>query len=121
MRFLMTISCLLFAACSAPPPPPPPASEAAKRDSIRLYIECLINAARSIDDGVSDALTVGNAIRPTCETEYRASMILQTQHLSPEVRARVLRDLMSDYSSQAVAAVLISRRRPTSRQTSSTR
>jgi hypothetical protein len=71
MRFLMTISCLLFAACSAPPPPPPPASEAAKRDSIRLYIECLINAARSIDDGVSDALTVGNAIRPTCETEYR--------------------------------------------------
>ena len=121
MRFLMIASCLIFAACSAPPPPPPPASEASKKDSIRLYIECLINAARSIDDGVSDALTVGNAIRPTCEAEYKSSIMLQTQHLSPDVRARVLRDLMSDYSNQAIAAVLISRRRPTSRQPTSTR
>ena len=120
MRFLMIASCLIFAACSAPPPPQP-ASEDAKKDSIRLYIECLINAARRIDDGVSDALTVGNAIRPTCEAEYKASIMLQTQHLSPDVRARVLRDLMSGYPNQAVTAVLISRRRPTSRQPISTR
>lgn len=111
MRFATVMFCGLLAACAAPTPPPPPASEAEGREATRVYMDCLVNAARRVDDRVSDARTVAAAIRPICEGDYQSAMLVQTRHLAPDSRARIMPELMSDYVNRSVGAVLIARRR----------
>ena len=114
MKVATVMLCGFLVACAAPPPPPSPASEDESREATHAYIECLVNAARRLDDKVSDARAIAAAIRPICEGEYRMAMVVQTRHLPLTSRARIMPDLMNDYSNHAVAAVLLSRRRESS-------
>jgi hypothetical protein len=50
------------------------ASEDQKTAAQRASIECMMRAANSLDDGISDALSVAVAVRGACKVEERRSV-----------------------------------------------
>jgi hypothetical protein len=63
-----------------------PATEQEKSDAMGAYISCLHSAARKIDDGKSDAMSVALALKPLCVAEFRKSITTHSQGMNPEAR-----------------------------------
>lgn len=103
---------LVFAisACSRPDYGPP-ASQVTKETATRNWLTCLYERAAQLDDGVSDARTVGRSIAPSCRDQYAYMVGLYTQGEKPTVRAIVHERLMVREIDEAADAVLRRRAR----------
>lgn len=66
---LVLCSACVLASCESGPPP---ASQAEQDAAAKAVFDCLIKAAYSDDDGISDALSIGAAIFPACAQVYDA-------------------------------------------------
>jgi hypothetical protein len=78
---LAAIPPLLLVACASPPPP---RASAAQIDAAQTSLSnCLGQAAERLDDGRSDAATVGLAIEPLCAAQFAQLQALNGQGLNP--------------------------------------
>jgi len=66
----------------------PPAPKADVDAAMMTYVACLHSAAKQVDDGKSDAISVAVAIQPMCAQEFRQSVLLYGQGMS--MRARLI-------------------------------
>ena len=70
----------MLSACSTTPP----ATESEKNAALMAYLTCLHNAARKMDDGRSDAMSVALAIKPPCAAEFRTSVKVRGRDMNRE-------------------------------------
>jgi hypothetical protein len=93
---------------------PPPATESEKSDAGKAYIACLHKAARRMDDGKSDAMSVALAIKPICAAEFRTLLKLHVQgapYLDVDARKRVEDSMEPRQLEWGTTAVLDERKR----------
>ena len=79
-------------------------SEASDRDA-----KCLWEAAKSSDDHISDASTIGLAIIPMCAADFQRSLDALTQNMSLQEKVIFLRQARAQRLELATAAVVKSR------------
>lgn len=106
MRIVLVAGLALLASCAGGRAP----AEVAER-AWATYEDCLKRLARQLDDGRSDAMTIGATIAPACETAYVAWMDAKVGP-APTPRAREIAISQSkEYQlSFATRAVLLNRR-----------
>lgn len=87
-RALAIVLPLIAASCVSAAPP---ATEQEQASSIRANTVCEHEAARRLDDGISDARTVARAVRSACATErLAAEKTFLRGAPSPELESRML-------------------------------
>jgi hypothetical protein len=77
------IGLILISACSQPPNEPKP-SEADKKAAYQAYAACLYSNAVALDDGRSDASTIGMAVRSACRSDYMKTVRIEIQGKGPD-------------------------------------
>lgn len=104
MRLLFV---LLLAGCTSAP-----AVTKEDRDALgREWLGCLQDAARRLDDGVSDARTVAYPVRAACDEPGRRYAEAFVVGEPEDFRLRFLRQMEAKQLDSATAAVLRERRR----------
>lgn len=63
---------LILAGCVAPPPVLPHATKAEQQEATGAYMNCLVPYAKELDDGRSDAKTIAQAMRGSCQKEFES-------------------------------------------------
>jgi S1-C subfamily serine protease len=106
---------LVLALCSstAAAKRPEPATEAQTNAAGQAYIACVREAIREVDDGISDAATIGRSIAPLCLKELETYSELYSRDLSPGARRIFLSyEYMAKRAiERATAIVLIERQK----------
>lgn len=106
---------VLLAGCATHPVP---ATKAQIDESLTAYIGCLDAAARLLDDGKSEPLSIAPAVRGSCRVEFTRSVDLESQGLN--ARARLMfRQRAEPRIDDAVFAVLMVRKERAARPTHS--
>lgn len=104
MRAILLIPLALFGCAT-------PATEAEKDAAYSRYYGCLQAEARRLDDGRSDAYSVGAAIAPLCQSLFFEWVDTLTRD-APTPRARVLaRGKVSDRQPAIAAQAVLEGRR----------
>ena len=88
----------------------PAATEQEKTDALRAYISCLHNAARKMDDGKSDAVTIAIGIKSICAGEFARSVRITAQGKNPQVQRMIAERLEGHQIEIATTAVLDERK-----------
>lgn len=88
---------------------PQPATEAENREALLANARCLYRQAAMMDDGISDAATIGSAIAPACSQSWNVYVELQGRHLSSLAR-QMLRNRMADDPAQVATSMVLARR-----------
>lgn len=94
----------------------PSLSESDQRHETSVaYVECMQRAAREIDDGLQDLMTIAYAVKARCGREWLARVRAYSSHLPSGHAARFQLDEEPNRLSEAAEAVAIARtsRRPT--------
>src|SRR5579863_31159 len=81
LRSLWLVLPLCLSACASPPAPASTAEIDAATNNLG---KCLGRAAEQMDDGTSDARTVGLAIEPVCATQFSKVAEVNGRSLNPE-------------------------------------
>lgn len=114
MRCLVILTlCLGLSSCHtapAPPPPLPQSSEEAFQGAEHALFDCLQQKIRLLDDAVSDARTVAEAVVSACASQFHMAAALYGKRLSPDDRRVYLDHVPSSYIEIALPAVLDYRR-----------
>ncbi len=76
------------------------------------YAACLTEAARGLDDHISDAATIAAAIEPSCQTQFQAWKGLLDQGAAGQVRLVLDESIGVSQHNTAVQAVLKARQAP---------
>jgi hypothetical protein len=76
----------------------------------KALAECLIDNGRALDDGISDALTIAEAVLAACTQQQQTATELYGRHLSPQAKLLYLERTQEATRQRAVRAVLDSRR-----------
>lgn len=79
--FTVAAAVLLISGCAAPQ-----ATDAEKDAATRAFGECVQTAAPGVDDGVSDARTIGSAAATACHREANAMIDAFAAGMSPAGR-----------------------------------
>lgn len=108
MRKALVSLAVLVGACSTPIPP---ASDGEKSAALQAFQQCLLQKAREMDDGRSDATTVALAIRPYCRSYYTRWLGLSLQDSSPAVQQQTYRQFENRDIQSAREIVMMGRRR----------
>ncbi|OZA21187.1 MAG: hypothetical protein B7X90_02835 [Novosphingobium sp. 17-62-19] len=91
-----------------------PATDAEREQAGDTYIGCQIEKARRLDDGLSDAMTIGRAIAASCRTEMEnLARVLAKGEKRDRVRLLVIDRLASHAAQDASVVVLLERKRRT--------
>jgi hypothetical protein len=101
-RSVALLAPLLLDACSEPSEPPNVA-----------YIDCLFNAAETLDDGVSDIQTVAPRVDAACEAEKLEMVRTLLEEQGEVASGELLQSAMkaADMSARIVSAVRADRNR----------
>jgi hypothetical protein len=87
-----------------------PASELEKGAAANAYLDCMLSQAASMDDGTSDAETIGRAIAPACRQQMGQVVAVFGQGQSGQTRDMLYRRMISEEGTTGAAAVLKVRR-----------
>jgi hypothetical protein len=94
---------------------PLPATPEQKEAAFRAYTECRLARIDALDDGVSDALTIGIVVASACQNERENIAAVLTQDQKRDrVRVGVLERMNARAGSEAAALVLIRRKQKVS-------
>lgn len=85
-------------------------TEAEKRTATRAYLVCLQEQARRMDDGVSDALTVGAVVAPLCRSQLLTSLEVYTRGWTARDRLPLYESQIAREATIGAQAVLTERR-----------
>lgn len=89
-----------------------PATDAEKDEAGRTYLSCQADKAGRLDDGYSDAMTIGRAIAVSCRTEMEAlAAVLAKGAKRDRVRLMLIDRLASHAAQDASVVVLLERKR----------
>jgi hypothetical protein len=88
--FLLSVS---LANCAPAIPPSPQVDLAEERAVFSSYRACLFDAARRLDDGKSDALTIAAAVVPACGAEREKAQALYGRGLPLPAQIRYRQQL----------------------------
>lgn len=88
-----------------------PATNAETESAKRAYIECRIAKARSLDDGISDAMTIGRVVAAACRWEMEQVATVLTQGENGRVRSMLIDRMSGRAAEDAAAIVLLERKR----------
>lgn len=103
------ILALMLAGCAAEEHKPFVAT--AEQDAaVERYSICLVKAAQSSDDHISDAVSIGLAILPMCAADYQRSMDALTQDMSLGEKVMFLRKANAQRLELATSVVVKNRR-----------
>ena len=83
-----------------------PATEAEIDQAIRAHIECQIENAFSLDDGTSDAATVGKAVAIACSPSLLKAAEAMAKGSPPQVKRKLTDQLSREAHSEAITFVL---------------
>lgn len=86
------------------------ASPAEKEAAMRAYMDCRIMRARSLDDGISDAMTIGRVVAAACRREMEQATSVLTQGENARVRS-MLTDRMSGRATEDAATIVLLERK----------
>ncbi|MCM3420552.1 hypothetical protein [Sphingopyxis alaskensis] len=87
-----------------------PASYAEKEAAMRAYMDCRIIRAQSLDDGISDAITIGRVVAAACQREMEQAAAVLTQGENARVRS-MLTDRMSGRAAEDAATIVLLERK----------
>lgn len=87
----------------------PPATQAQLDATTTAYARCLWDAAKQVDDGRSDPVSIAVGIMPMCAGEWQANTDAVTQGMNLEMKAMYLRKARATQVEVATAAVLKAR------------
>jgi len=114
MGYLLILTLGLFlSGCENAPQPRPPLpqpSEEEQRVAFEAVRGCLKQKARVLDDNLSDARTIAEALVSACARQYQAAAELHGRGLSPNAKRLYLEQVPSTYIEPALRAVLDYRR-----------
>lgn len=88
-----------------------PATDAERKAAMQIYHDCQMEKANLIDDGVSDALTVGNAVASACLPEMNQMADVLSQGENRRVRSMLVDRLASQAGQRASTIVMLERNR----------
>jgi len=80
--------------------------DAELKSASNAYIECVGKNARELDDGISDAQTVGKAAAQSCRTELRTTTDIVTRGRDSEARERIYREQIEEEAGVGTRIVL---------------
>jgi uncharacterized lipoprotein YmbA len=119
-RPLIVLAALVLSACASPAPPPAlaqmqptdPAIIAkvkTEREAVtKVYVVCLVQAAKKLDDHKSDPATIAQAMLSACAVEFNRQVIVYRMgDMTLEQMDRILR---KDTLGQAIEIVLKNRK-----------
>lgn len=110
MKPPLPLMALLVTLCACTTPDAPPVPAADMRAASQAEIGCMKHFAASLDDGKSDAATIGLAVAHACEQETRAAAAVVARGQNGRVQAMTEANLLSDAPKTATEAVLLQRR-----------
>jgi hypothetical protein len=123
MRSLAIFAVLTLGACVADQTPPPASTSRsypdlatikAERDaSTKVYVVCLMRAAKKLDDRKSDPGTIAQAMIASCAAEFDANVEVYSRYLEDglEGREKVSKSLKESSYGSAIQLVLQNRNR----------
>jgi hypothetical protein len=97
--------CALFGACMFHQA----ASPAELMEATANHMECLLRAARRIDDAISDAATIASITRPLCHAEFQEELRLVSRGQTQREQQFLEDRLGAAENGRAVVAVLRAR------------
>lgn len=117
----MVLAALVFTACTSSPSPSPALAQVqptdaaiiarvkAEREAVtKVYVVCLVQAAKKLDDRKSDATTIAQAMLSACAVEFnRQVVVYRTDGATLEQMDAILR---KDALGQAIEIVLKNRK-----------
>jgi len=106
--FALGAAVLLFGCASRPERPA--ISQDQQDEAMRLAVACMKMERHQLDDGKSDAMTVGYAVMAACELEVNQAIAAYSTHLSPQAQNRFLVEERQDMLGTATQLVLMQRR-----------
>lgn len=88
-----------------------PAKPWLTEDEQTPYVRCLFEHAKMLDDGTSDASSVGGAVAESCHAQFydMAKLFVSRVSGSPEVRAETMRTIEATGKDRATEVVLMRR------------
>ena len=111
MKKLVIVAWLALTGCASAPPQVPMATEEEKAAAARLYVVCLAANAEDLDDGISDAGSVGAAVAAACRRERRAQIDVSTRGGMESLRLEMYDDADQADAVRGTRMVLDTRRR----------
>ena len=91
------------------------ATESQKSYASEAYLICLHDAARRMDDGKSDAVSVALAIKPMCAAEFRTVVELNGQDAPNPVARKMFEDRMEPRQLELATTAVLDDRKARSR------
>ena len=98
----------MLPACSTTPPP---ATESEKNAALMAYLTCLHDAARKMDDGKSDAMSVALTIKPLCAGEFRTVVKVRGRDMNREAFG-MFEDRMEPKQLELATTAVLDERKP---------
>lgn len=96
-------------------------TESEKKVARENYVGCLFDNARQLDDGRSDAATIGSAVRSACRALYLKSMAVAIQGESQRVKQGFYERVSNSNSDIEMATSAVLRVRSNNRSVPTTR
>jgi hypothetical protein len=106
MRFLRIAAPCLALAVVGCATRPPEATDQVRTEELQAVVNCLNAAAIKLDDGRSEASTVGLGLRPSCAAEFARSRNVYAQSMNPSAAQLFHRMDDQAFMQIATAAVL---------------
>lgn len=94
---------------------PLPASSG-RSEAIQDHFDCLVEQTKRLDDGISDAATIGAAVASACQTTLSGVVEAESQGKSRQYRRMFAEELASGAESEATRIVLTVRQKQTRRE-----
>lgn len=108
----LAMSCVALASITTATAREAPATEVEKEAATRAYVECKIDKAKRLDDGISDAISIGAAIASACRPEMETvAGVLAKGEKRDRVRLMLIDRLANHAVEDAAAVVLLERRK----------
>lgn len=106
LRASIASFCLILLGCALAPPP----DEARFKIEISNWFNCVVREAAQLDDGKSDAATIGNAAASACRSYISAAAAAKFPD-RPALQLELADEMSADNSGRAIEIVLTQRRR----------
>jgi hypothetical protein len=106
---------LALSACSQSQTQEAEASASERAAAKQAYLRCLFESAAALDDGKSDAATVGVAVRGACHRQFMDSVRLEIRGKGPDYASGYLEGAGKTEAELATTAVLRYRRASTTK------
>lgn len=89
-------------------------SSAQESSRYQSYMTCLATKVPELDDGISDAATIGRSLRSTCLVEFNAMINDMSKSMTiGELKSLDIRasDIQSEYTTKAVLMARVAQRK----------